>query len=89
MVVQVLVLTQEFKPALEASYRTGRASARVVRSLKGPAREGAIVTYKVADGDRDDGSCPGRRATYPGGRYTLYLLSTIPGEPPEIMLPTD
>lgn len=71
------------------SLRAGVATAEVVDVMKGRAARGGLISYRVVDGQAGPSSCPARRSTRPGGRYTLYLKHASDWGPPTILLPTD
>lgn len=89
-VVRVEALTESYVPVPNTpSLRVGVGTGRVVESLKGRAAKGAVISYRIVDGEGGELTCPARRFTRPSGVYKLYLKQTPDWGPPVILLPTD
>jgi hypothetical protein len=89
-VVRIEALTESYVPVPNTpSLRIGVGTGRVIESLKGHARKGTVISYRVVDGEGGDMTCPARRFARPGGVYKLYLKGTGDWGPPIILLPTD
>jgi hypothetical protein len=89
-VVRVEALTESYVPVPNTpSLRVGVGTGRIIESLKGRAAKGAVINYRIVDGEGGDMSCPARRSARPGGVYKLYLKQTADWGPPIILLPTD
>jgi hypothetical protein len=89
-VVRVEALTESYVPVPGTpSLRVGVGTGRIIETLKGRVAKGAIINYRIVDGDGSDMSCPARRFARPGGVYKLYLKGAPDWGPPIILLPTD